>query len=285
MLQTMIMTIVAIPLVLGMAAALGRSRLPAPAFALLLPLFAAVVSIGIEGMPAFPPVRAAHKFPYVLAAGGFVFALVAWRMRVVAPALAAIGAAIAIGLPAWWMGANILAGNSVKATTVAILAVLAIVGAFVAAARKAETPDGAHLLPQAIFATSLASALVAITGGYMGMAMFNGGLAALAGGYLLVSYVSHIRGNAQALALGGVGAFAFAWVAFMGLVATALLAPKASMAGLIAVGLTLPAAPLAAIVANRLTHFPAALRPLINGLIAAVPALAGILIAGLQFAG
>jgi hypothetical protein len=38
-------------------------------------------------------------------------------------------------------------------------------------------------------------------------------LAALAGGYLLVIYVSHIRGNAQALALGGVGAFAFAWSA------------------------------------------------------------------------
>lgn len=285
MLQTMIVSIVAIPFVLGLVAALGRTRLPTALFALLVPLFAVVVYLGIEGVPAFPPVRAAHKAPYVLALGGVVFAAVALVVRRSAPALAALLAALSVALPAWWLGSNILANNGMKATVVAVLAVIATVGAFAAASTAASTRAGGAVLPQAIFATALASALVAILGGYMGMAMFNGGLAALAGGYVLVCYVRHLRGDAHAFALDGAGALAFAWVVFMGLVFTAILAPKASAAALIAVGLTLPAISLTAGLAARFSTIPAPLRPLTGGLIAAIPALAGILIAGLQFAG
>lgn len=285
MLQTMIVTIVAIPFALGLVAAIARRRLPDAVFTLLAPLLAVVVYLGTEGMPAFPPVRAAHKLPYVLAAGGVVLALAAIRMRRLPAALAALAAAFAIALPAWWMGGNILANNGVKLATVAVLALVAVAGTLAATVADVSRSPGGSALPQAIFATSLASALVAILGGYMGMAMFNGGLAALAGGYVLVVYVRHLRGEAQAFHLVGAGAFAFAWVAFMGLVATAILAPKASAVALVCVGLTLATASLAPRIGGRLPGIPAALRPLLDGLVAAIPALAGILIAGLQFAG
>ena len=285
MLQTMIVTIVAIPLALGIAAAFGRRTLPSAAFALAIPLLAVAVYLGTEGIPGFPPTRAIHKFPYALAAGGVAFAIGALFLRRTGGILAGILAAIAIGLPAWWLGSNILANNSLKATVVVILGVIAVAGSYFAASRAGAGKALPDVIPQAVFATSLAAAIVAILGGYMGMAMFNGGLAALAGGYLLVTYLRHLRGDATAFALDGAAGFAFAWVAFMGVVVTAILAPKASTAALIAVGLTPAATPFAGLYAGRLAGLPASLRPLALGAVSAIPALAGILIAGLQFAG
>jgi hypothetical protein len=285
MLQTVIISIVAIPLALGLVAAFGRRHLPTAAFALLVPLLGVVVYLATEGVPSFPPTRAIHKFPYALAAGGVAFALGALVVRGISGVLAALAAAIAIALPAWWMGSNILANNSQKLTVVAILGVIAIAGAFFAASRSRAGKIQIAVVPQAIFATSVAAAVVAILGGYMGMAMFNGGLAALAGGYVLIAYIRYMRGDRAAFALDGAGAFAFAWLAFMGLVTTAILAPKASTAALIAVGVTLAATPFAGLYAARVEGLPSALRPLALGAVSAIPALAGILIAGLQFAG
>lgn len=284
MLQTFILSIVVVPLALGVVAALAAHAAgarKAAVLAFLVPLFAAVVLIGIDGWPAFPPVRSAHKLPYVLALGAVGFGIAALAVRKANAALAGIAAAVAIALPVWWLGGTILSNNALKATTVAILFVVAVAGVLWHGASKREAP----VLPQALFATAVAAALVAIFGGYMGMAMFNGGLAALAGGFVLVAYIRHLRGDDAAFSLGGIGALAFAWVVFTGLLVTAISAPKASAAALVATALTLALTPLAGRYVPRLAGLPRAVRPLAAGLVAAVPALAGILIAGLQFAG
>ncbi|MCX8997586.1 hypothetical protein NOF55_10755 [Rhizobiaceae bacterium BDR2-2] len=290
MLQTMILTIAVIPLALGVVAALvanAAGSRKAAAIAFLIPLFASAILIGIDGWPAFPPVRAAHKVPYVLAIGAVVFAVAALSVRKAHAGLTALAAAIAIALPAWWLGRNILANNSQKATVVAVLFVIAVVGVAWQALRRNTSAEmaQAQVLPQALFATSVAGAIVAILGGYMGMAMFNGALAALAGGFLLVTYIRYLRGDENAFRLPGGGALAFAWVAFAGVLVTAISAPKASSAALVATALTPALTPLAALYGPRMAHAPRALLPLITGLIAAVPALAGILIASLHFAG
>ncbi|WP_313614622.1 hypothetical protein [Agrobacterium sp.] len=288
MLQTMLLTIVALPLVLGVVASLvarKASRTGWILVAALIPLFAAVVLVGLDGLPAFPPVRAAHKLPYVLLAGGLVFAILAPFVRSRSAALAGFGALISLAVPAWWMGSVILSNSGRKLTVTLILIAIAVVGTIWATlAKSRDTAEQQPVLPQAAFATALSTALVAIFGGYMGMAMFNGALTALFGGYLLVAYIAQLRGNQRAFNLGGLSGFAFAWVAFVGLLATAILAPQASSAALVIAGLTLTLLPLTSTFANRLKLAPA-LRPLICGLIVAVPAIIAILTAGLQFAG
>lgn len=288
MLQTMILSIVVIPLVLGIVAALAANAAGSrkgAAIALLIPLFAAAALIGLDGWPAFPPVRSTHKFPYALAIGGVLFAIAALLHNRRSAALTALAALVSIALPLWWMGRTILANNLQKATVLAIITVLAVAGAAWQAARQPSVAPETHVLPQAFFATSIAAALVAIFGGYMGMAMFNGALAALSGGFLIITYIRHLRGEEAAFALPGGGALAFAWVALMGVAVTALSAPKASAAALVATTLTLVLTPLASLYGPRFASLPRAARPLANGLAAALPALAGIAIAALQFAG
>lgn len=288
MLQTMLLTIIAIPLVFGVAIAFLARQLQGARrviLALLIPVCAAAVFIILEGFPAFPPVRALHKLPYVLVIGGLVLAAASWRLRVQSAVISGVATLIALGLPVWWIGKNILASNQQKLIVTVALVAIAVAGVVrFASKRKAETGVQNPVLPQAVFATSLANSLVAILGGYMGMAMFNGALTALFGGYLLVIYIAYLRGDRTAFALGRVSGFAFAWVAYMGLLTTTMLAPVASSAALIATGLTLGLLTLSAHT-SRLRNVPAGLRPILFGLLAAVPAIAGILIAGIQFSG
>lgn len=288
MLKTMLLTIVAIPLALGIVASLLARKASGTGLVLasaLIPVFAAVVLVGLDGLPAFPPVRAAHKLPYILLVVGLVFAVLAPVIRTRSWLLAGVAALAALAAPAWWMGSVILANSERKLVVTLILIAIAVAGSIWTALRISdETQDRQPVLPQAAFATSLSAALVAIFGGYMGMAMFNGALTALFGGYLLIAYIVHLRGNRGAFSLAGPSGFAMSWTAFVGLLATAILAPQASSAGLIVAGLTLVLLPFTSTLANRLQLAPA-LRPLVCGLVVAIPAIIAILIAGVQFAG
>lgn len=289
MLQSIIIKVIAFPLLLGAILALATYRLEQQrnlVIAFLAPLFACVIIIVLDGFPGFPPVRAAHKFPYILFAGGLFFAISArlsFRRSIIYWGLAF---ALTVALPTWWMGKSILLNNSQKATVVTILVLLTVAGAFLyrcfAVAKAKPLPN---VLPQAVFATSVAGALIAILGGYMGMLMFNAALSVMFGGYLFVSYVRYLRGDAQAFALKGQGALAISWVAFIGVLVTGILAPKASGSALILATCTLTAVPLSYVYAPVAGRVPYLLRPLLLGVIVAVPALAGILVAGMQFAG
>ncbi|MFD1200119.1 hypothetical protein ACFQ3K_17680 [Brucella gallinifaecis] len=289
MLQSIILKVIAFPLLLGVIIALASYRFERQknlVLAFLAPLFACIIILVLDGFPAFPPVRAAHKFPYILFAGSLFFAFFAWRSPRLNIIYSSLAFVLMIVLPIWWMGKSILVNNGQKATVVMILVLLTVAGAvlyrYFAVAKAKPLPN---VLPQALFATSIAGALIAIMGGYMGMLMFNTALAVMFGGYLFISYVRYLRGDAQAFALNGQGALAMSWVAFIGVLVTGILAPKASGLALVLAVFTLAAVPLAYIYAPVAARIPYMLRPLLLGVIVAVPALAGILVAGMQFAG
>ncbi|MGU3575045.1 hypothetical protein ACLBWZ_05925 [Brucellaceae bacterium C25G] len=289
MLQSIIINVIVFPLFLGTIIAILSSRFVEQKnfiLALLVPIFACVIMIVLDGLPAFPPVRAIHKFPYIILGASLFFAVSALLKLRRNTIYWIIAFALTIALPTWWMGKSILFNNGHKATVVTILILLAIVGAFSyksLSVKKAKPLP--NVLPQAVFATSIAGALTAILGGYMGMLMFNAALAVMFGGYLLVTYIRYLKGNEQAFELTGHGALAMSWVSFSGIVVTAILAPKASALGLVLITLTLSALPLAYFYAPLVNRIPYALRPLLSGAIVAIPALAGIFVAGIEFAG
>jgi|GEM_PF-1082079 len=289
MLQTVVINVVALPLLLGIIGSIitsGNYISRDVIRAFLFPFFAFLVILLLDGIPAFPPVRAAHKFPYILLAGSFFFAFFAWRFPRQSAIFVSVTLFIATALPIYWMGSTILMNNTHKATVVSILVLIFVAGVFRhSALSNRQSKPIADVILQTVFAMSLASSLIAIFGGYMGMSMFNGALTALSGGYLLVNYLRYLRGNADAFQLRGIAAIAFSWVAFTGLLVTALLAPKASAPALITAASSVVTASFAYLYAPLALAVPYALRPLLLGGLAAVPALAGIIIAGLQFAG
>jgi hypothetical protein len=134
-------------------------------------------------------------------------------------------------------------------------------------------------LPAALLATAIGTALTAIMGGYIGMAQMNGALAALFGGWLLVRYISYIRGDDAAFVLGDLAALSFIWTAAMGATITVLLSPSAAPAALVLS--VLPVAIFAALSLKDVSFANCSrfLRPLIIGALTAIPAIAAILVA------
>lgn len=284
MLQQIILTTIVLPFVMGLViAATGRLGLSRGMVltALLVPLAAAVAHATIEGFPALPPVAAKHKFPVILVIGGIAFAVLAALLpRLQSKALGAVLAVVSLVPSIWWLGRNVLASNSGKAAVVAILFVIAVSALTLASTANRERRTASSVaFPASLLWVSIASALAAVCGGYIGMAQMNGALAALAGGWLLVAYVRYIRGNDDAFALEGVGALAFGWTAIIALIMTALLAPAAAPAALILAILPIPAALLIDRRGITFEGLARAIRPLAIGLLIAIPAIAGIIIA------
>ena len=287
MLQQIFLTTIILPLVLGVLLSIagnGHSLARLAFTALAIPVAAALVSMAIEGVPPLPPVAAKQKFPLLLIGAGIVFAILSFVLKQGFGRLVAIIlAVISLAIPAWWLGRNVLAANPVKATTVAIvLVILAVLLALFSANRNGQTrQSAAAALPAALLWTAIASALAAIFGGYIGMAQMNGGLAALFGGWLLVRYVSYLRGADDAFALTGMAAFAAIWTAAVSLAMTVLFAPSAAPAALVLAALPLAVAYALQARGVDLSGQPRFLRPLVSGVITAVPAVCAILIAAL----
>ncbi|CAN7422914.1 hypothetical protein LJR030_004355 [Rhizobium sp. LjRoot30] len=287
MLQQILLTTIVLPLVLGVLISIAgngssSARLAIAAFA--IPVAAAVVSMAIEGLPPLPPVAAKQKFPLLLIGAGLVFAILSFVLKQGLGRLSAIIlAAISLAIPAWWLGRNVLAANPTKATTLAIvLVILAVLLALFSANRDGQTRQSAPAaLPAALLWTAIASALAAIFGGYIGMAQMNGGLAALFGGWLLVRYVSYMRGSDDAFALTGIAAFAAIWTAAVSLAMTVLFAPSAAPAALILAALPLAVAYALQARGIGFVGQPRFLRPLASGVITAIPAICAILIAAM----
>ncbi|TCQ97334.1 hypothetical protein [Neorhizobium sp. JUb45] len=283
MLTQILLTTVIVPLLIGAAIALigrGNKAGNIALAALLVPVAAAIASVSIEGMPALPPIAAKHKLPVLLVIGGITFGGVSLVLKrsLHQRWIAGLIGVISLALPAWWLGRNVLAANSMKATTLAI--VLLIVGIqlfFISDGRSRKASSAA--LPAAPLATAIATALTAILGGYIGMAQLNGALAALFGGWMLVRYISYLRGNEDAFMLDGLAAISFIWTAAMGVTMTTLFSPSAAP-----VALVLAVAPIVvfAVLSKcdfSFAHQPRFLRPLIFGLLTALPAIAAILVA------
>jgi hypothetical protein len=282
MLTQILLTSVLLPLVLGAVIALAGKGTTSRAVlltALLIPVAAAIASVSIEGLPPFPPIAAKQKLPLLLVIGGVVFAILAVLLRqFVNRWIIALVGVVSLAAPAWWLGKNVLAANATKATTLAI--VLVIIAIEIAAVlRRQARKSSPAALPAALLATAIGTALTAIMGGYIGMAQMNGALAALFGGWLLVRYISYIRGDDAAFVLGDFAALSFIWTAAMGATMTVLLSPSAAPVALVLS--VLPVAIFAVLdwrevgFANRARF----LQPLIIGALAAIPAITAILVA------
>jgi hypothetical protein len=282
MLTQLLLTTVLLPLVLGVMIALpgtGSTKNLALT-ALLIPIAAAIASVAIEGLPAFPPVAAKQKLPVLLLGGGIIFAgLAVVLKKPLRRRVAALVSVLSLAVPAWWLGRNVLLANPTKAATLAVVLVIVALELFVVASSRSRKPAAAAL-PAALIATAIGTALTAITGGYIGMAQMNGALAALIGGWLLVRYIAYLRGNDDAFGLQGMAAFSFAWTAAAAVAMTVLFAPSASPAALVLC--VLPTAVFIALGRADFAHQPRALRPLISGGLAALPAIIAILIAVLN---
>ena len=285
MLTQLLLTTVLLPLVLGVVIALpgtGSTKNLALT-ALLIPIAAAIASVAIEGLPAFPPVAAKQKLPVLLLGGGIIFAVLAVVLKKpLQRRVAALVSVLSLAVPAWWLGRNVLLANPTKAATLAVVLVIVALEMLVVASSRSRKPAAAAALPAALIATAIGTALTAIMGGYIGMAQMNGALAALFGGWLLVRYIAYLRGNDDAFLLQGMAAFSFTWTAAAAVAMTVLFAPSASPVALVLC--VLPTAVFVALNWRRaeFAHQPRALRPLISGGLAALPAIIAILMAVLN---
>ena len=282
MLTQILFTTVLLPLVLGVVIALvagGASARSILLTALLIPVAAAIASVSIEGLPPFPPIAAKQKLPVLLLIGGVVFAVLSVLSRQFANRwiLSLVGV-VSLAAPAWWLGRNVLASNTTKAATLAVVLVIVAIEIAAVSGRRAQKPSSAAL-PAALLATAIATALAAIMGGYIGMAQMNGALAALFGGWLLVRYIAYIRGDDAAFHLQGFAALSFIWAAAMGSTMTVLLSPSAAPAALVLS--VLPVAVFAVLNWRKIDFInqPRLLRPLMFGALTAIPAIAAIVFA------
>lgn len=275
----MIGTVVLLPFALGVAGAVVRHLTAHRATALAAALVVAsalVLFVVLEGIPGFPPARALHRFPYVFALVGALVTAVSLR-RTAPPAWAAgVATALASGLAVWWIGSTILSNNAVKAVAVGLAILIASLAAAYAVARPRAAPvrattDGAL---QTALAVSLAAAYLSIDGGYIGMTLFNGALAAFTGGHLLVAYVRFLRGDDAAFAPPAPIALAHLWAALSGLLAVLVLAPAPSVAAAVLASLSFAA--LAVASSASFSGLSRALRPIAKGGVLGLPALASM---------
>ncbi len=285
MISQIIVWTVAVPLAFGILLGIltgmfgeTRSRL-----ALLLPLAAMVLLLLIEGWPGFPPVAAKQKLPFVLLGLTCLFGVVAARLPQPTRLQALTVMLLASLAPALWLGSRVLGANPAKAVMVGVLVLYICGHAVLFAGRPARNRHKAASPVIATLFTLIATAVVSVTGGYIGMAQGAGALAAMTGGWLLVRYIAFLRGDDEAL-LPRPPAL-FAWLALVALAidVTALFSPKASPSGLLLAVLPLGLVPILQSRGALLDRLPRPLRPLAAGALLGLPAFAAILVSVLGF--
>jgi hypothetical protein len=287
--EQLLLTTVGVPLLLGVVVALASVVVPARRgliIALLIPLAAVAIHLMLEGMPALPPVAAKQKLPIILFFCAAIFAILAVVCRSLSVAVSTVLVGVALALSGWLLGKNVLLACSPKSIVVLVVFVVATAAIGPAVAVRAGARRGEpSVLAAALLGVSIAAALSAALGAFVGMAQIDGALAALTGGWLLVSYVRYVMGDDGALALRGFEGLAFACVISIHLIMTALFAPKAAPVAILLAVLPLVVAAvilLGGITFNRLPRF---LRPVAAGAAAAVPAAISIAIAAVLFQG
>jgi hypothetical protein len=289
MLFNIVLTTVIAPLGFGIAIAVLSAVRPARRsliLALLVPVAALVVHMMLEGMPAVPPVSAKHKLPLILFVAALVLAgIAAFRVRPTALFTAAI-ALVGLGASGFWLGRNVMSANPQKLWIVLAITLFAA-GALGLCNRrgKLDADRVGPALATSVFAVSLAAALNAAFGAFVGMAQINGALAAMTGGWLLINYIRTLRGADKAMELRGVAALAFSFVITIHLVMTVLFTPKTSATALVLAVLPIVVAGILIFRGIGFRALPPALRPVATGLVVAIPALVSIVVAASQFEG
>ncbi|MBB4066552.1 hypothetical protein [Gellertiella hungarica] len=276
MIADLILWTVLVPLALGLALGLfsrhaGERRALGGGLLFVLALLAVVA---IEGMPVFPPVAGKQKLPFVLAGLAVLFFLLGHVRRPAGRLPAAATVLLAAAVPAVWIGYRILSAAPVKAFLVfGLLFFFALAAALLSPSPRSRAQGQAPLA--ALLFALIATAVVSVTGGYIGMAQVCGAAAAATGGWLLLSYVAYLGGDDAAMHPGPQPLLAWLVLTALLMAVTALLAPSANPVALVLAALPLA---LAAWLERRGPDLPRALQPVAAGAICAVPALAAILV-------
>lgn len=281
MIADLILWTILVPLLMGLGMGLfgrlGGERRVLVAGLLFLAALLAVVAI--EGAPVFPPVAGRQKLPFVLAGFALFFLVLAVLRRPSGRVASAALVAAAIAVPSVWIGLRLLAAAPAKALAV-VLVILFFAGVtllLVSSAPRERAPGSSPLI--GLLFVLIATAVVSVTGGYIGMAQVSGALAAVTGGWLLVGYVAFLRGDDAALDPGALPVLAWLVLSALFLVVTLLFAPSAHSGALVLAALPMAVAAWWDRRAGVPAALPRAFRPVLAGLLAAIPALAAILLA------
>ncbi|WP_245312329.1 hypothetical protein [Rhizobium sp. R693] len=287
--QQLLLATVGAPFLLGVVVAIAAIIVPtrrALVIAMLIPLSAVVIHLILEGMPALPPVAAKQKLPVILVCGAIVFATLTLPRKALSVTVSVLLTAVALALSGWLLGKNVLLANPTKLGVVLFVFVVASAAIGFAVKTPASAQRGEpSALAAALLSVSIAAALSAAMGAFVGMAQIDGALAALTGGWLVVNYIRYLKGNDEALALRHVEGVSFAWVIVVHLIMTATFTPKAAPEALICAVLPLVVAAFITVGGVAFDRFPRFLRPVAAGLITAIPALVAIAIAAFLFEG
>ncbi|MER9614309.1 hypothetical protein [Mesorhizobium sp. M0207] len=274
-------TTAALPLALGtVMALLARVALPGSVLSLLWAALILFFYWDTLGPPVVPPVAASQKLIY-LAFGGIVVGLLPERLLSAAVAGKLVAAALAVAL--LWLGWRRLAGGALDLQMVAALiaGLLAIVGAAMLLSARSSPSSSAEapfLVPAAMLAFCLAGAIISVLGASIVTGQLLGSLAALAGGWCLVQYITVLRGG-SAVAWSKGTELLLIYAAATVQIQVALLAPKANPVALVLSSLPLIVAMLMPGPLRGLVPGVRPLRPPIAGLLIATPAILAILTA------
>lgn len=183
----LIVTTVVVPLAFGLVLGALLSAMQRRVWAgwLLTALVIVAIYGLLEGVPPLPPISSKHKLGYVLVALSVLAVLVAripGRVRFIAIA-AALVAAIS------WIGSNKLFGASGLQDMWWLLpfALLLAIGSTLSA-RPIDLSENLSPVRIGLLVAMIASAVVAMIGGFVGMGQMMGALAAATGGTLVVAY-------------------------------------------------------------------------------------------------
>lgn len=275
----------ALPFVLGIALGL-LTRFAAPRAATIAALIwgAAVLFLYWDtlGSPVFPPIAASQKLIYLALAGVAVGLLPA---RLLGGSMVGVLAVAAMIIAFLWLGWRRIAAGPMDLQMAAAFVVGPLMAAGTAAslsirAEASSTVERPFLVPAAVLALSLAGAIVSVLGASIVVGQLLGSLAALAGGYCLVEYMTVLRGGGgAATGWNKGGEFLMLYAAGIALIQVALLAPKANTAALVLASLPPIVAALLPGPLQPLLPGARPLRPLVAGVLIAIPAMLAVLMA------
>lgn len=277
---------VLIPFLLGIAVALFlafvlKSRIAIRCFLTGLAVVSAYVSL--EGIPLFPPAAVKQKLAYAFLASAVLVSVAALMPRGRTFLLVGLVGGFSLACLYWFAG-PVLARATDFGAIIAPYAYTVLASIAVLALLFANGPAGNPAAPRAlvrlsaVLAFSIGSAVVAVTGGFIGMGQMFGALAALTGGIVLVGYMAVLRGTS-------------ALPARLDSVVPALLLPALATGILVAFYATsldavahglLPLTLIAGFVlarGSRLDSLPRAIAPIVQGAALALPALLSIIVA------
>lgn len=277
----LIVSTVLVPLGLGLGAGLVLLVLPRHRLIwwAIAGLLAVLVYVNSEGVPPFPPIASKQRLGYVIALAVLLAPAMTFASRWLAGAIYVALAFIAL----YWLGGARLASPANWAS-LAWLAPLPVLFGLATAgfARTDRADDSFYRLRLGALVTAVGASILALIGGFVGMAQLTGGLAAAIGGALIIAYGTTLLDRSSIPDLGAdAAARALSGTLTAIVLISALFTPTPSPLGFFLLAL----APLAAQRVPAPAGMPAWSRPFVFGLAAAVPVIAAVIAALLSSGG